>query len=317
MNFLAEQTGGHAFYNTNALEEALEKASTEGSSYYSMVYAPTNMKYDGSVRRISVHLEHGQYQLAYRRSYIADEDSSAAHKHSAYQNAASSDQAPATMDSMAAASQFGAPLSHQLVFAAHVDAYGAPVPATAEQMAALAPYSEQVAKAEHRKFVQSATPVPMRQYVIEYAVLASQMELPKSANGFYQSDLSMAALAFNKDGDTLVGTKMRLKDDIPASKIENIRKDGFQAIQTFFVPAETAAIRLVVRDEHSGRSDRWRFACRCRRVSRRAQARNDCDLSTSPVPASNTGTKCHSRVKDVVRQSVELPDESMARTCKR
>ena len=252
MNFLAEQTGGHAFYNTNALEEALEKASTEGSSYYSMVYAPTNMKYDGSVRRISVHLEHGQYQLAYRRSYIADEDSSAAHKHSAYQNAASSDQAPATMDSMAAASQFGAPLSHQLVFAAHVDAYGAPVPATAEQMAALAPYSEQVAKAEHRKFVQSATPVPMRQYVIEYAVLASQMELPKSANGFYQSDLSMAALAFNKDGDTLVGTKMRLKDDIPASKIENIRKDGFQAIQTFFVPAETAAIRLVVRDEHSG-----------------------------------------------------------------
>jgi hypothetical protein len=92
----------------------------------------------------------------------------------------------------------------------------------------------------------------MRQYVIEYAVLASQMELPKSANGFYQSDLSMAALAFNKDGDTLVGTKMRLKDDIPASKIENIRKDGFQAIQTFFVPAETAAIRLVVRDEHSG-----------------------------------------------------------------
>ena len=32
-----------------------------------------------------------------------------------------------------------------------------------------------------------------------------------------------------------------------------IRKDGFQASQTLSVPVATAVIRLVIRDEHSGR----------------------------------------------------------------
>jgi len=254
MDMLGEQTGGKAFYSTNALEGALETAADEGSSYYSLVYAPTNMKFDGSVRSISVHLGQGHYHLAYRRSYIADDIASIAHKQGAAdQNAASSDQAPVSAESIAAASQFGAPLSHQLVFAARVDAIGAPAPATAEQMAALAPYREQAAKAEHRKFVQPTTPVPMQQYAIQYGVLAKQLEMPKSANGVYHSDLSMAVLAFNKDGETLWGTKTQLKDDIPASKIGSVRDNGFEVTQTFLVPVETSVIRLVVRDEHSER----------------------------------------------------------------
>lgn len=254
MDLLGEQTGGRAIYNTNGLEQALETASAEGSSYYSLVYAPTNAKFDGSVRRIAVHLGHAQYHLAYRRSYIADDIASIAPKQSAAdQDSASPDQTPDSFDSTAADSQFGAPPSHQLVFAAHVDAIGAPAPATAEQLAALLPYRQQAAKVAHRKFVAPTTPVPMQQYTIGYALLASQLDIPKSANGVYHSDLSMAALAFNEDGETLWGTKTRLKDDIPASKIGSIRENGFQAIQTILVPVETAVIRLVVSDEHSGR----------------------------------------------------------------
>lgn len=245
MDAISEQTGGRAFYSTDALEQALEKASDEGSSYYSMVYAPTNPKYDGSLRRISVHLTQGHYHLAYRRSYYAADVTSDEKQ-----------QAPADDEkgeSMAAASQFGVPLSHELVFAAYMDAIGEPAPATAEQMAALAPYQEQAAKAEHRKFVPPTAPVSMQQYGIVYSLQAAQLEIPKSANGVYHSDLSIAALAFNEDGVTLWGTRTRLKDDIPASKIGKIRKDGFTPIQTLFVPVETAAILLVVRDEHSGR----------------------------------------------------------------
>jgi VWFA-related protein len=246
MNLIGEQTGGRAFYNTNGLKEAFETAADEGSSYYSLVYAPTNMKFDGSLRRISVHLGHGHYNLAYRRSYFAgDRD--------AGDRQAAADEEKAPVESLATASQFAAPLSHQLVFAAHVDALGAPAPATAAQMTALAPYQEQAAKAEHRKFDPPATPVSMQQYVIQYGLLAKQLDLPRSANGDYHSDLSMAALAFNEDGGTLWGTETRLKDDIPPAKIDNIRKDGFQVAQTFFVPVDTAVLRFVVRDEHSGR----------------------------------------------------------------
>jgi hypothetical protein len=93
----------------------------------------------------------------------------------------------------------------------------------------------------------------MQQYEIQYGILAKQLVLPKSTNGVYHSDLSMAALAFNEDGATLWGTKSQLKDDIPPARIGNIRETGFQAAQTFFVPVDTAVLRFVVRDEHSGR----------------------------------------------------------------
>ena len=254
MDMVGEQTGGQVFYNTSGLKEALETAADEGSSYYSLVYAPTNSKYDGSVRHISVHLAQGHYNLAYRRSYVAADFASIAHGQSAAdQSAASPDQTPVSTESTTAAAQFGAPPSYQLIFAAHMDAIGAPAPATAEQTAMLVPYEQQAAKAAHKKFVPQATPVPMQQYAIAYGVPVGQLDLPRSANGVYHSDLSMAVLAFNEDGETLWGTKTELKDDIPASKIEKIRKDGFQAIQTFFVPVETAVIRFVVCDEHSER----------------------------------------------------------------
>ncbi len=254
MDTIGEQTGGRAFYNTNGLKEALETAADDGSSYYSFLYAPTNAKYDGSVRHIKVQVGHGQYHLAYRRNYIADDvDSIAQSQGAADQSGAFPDPTPASAKLIETAAQFGSPLSHQLVFAAHVDAIGEPAPATAEQMAALAPYRKQAAKVAHREFVPLTTPVPMQQYAVTYGVLASQLELPKSANRVYHSDLSIAALAYNEDGETLWGTKARLKEAIPASKIGNIREDGDQALQTFYVPVETAVIRLVVCDEQSGR----------------------------------------------------------------
>jgi hypothetical protein len=255
MDLLAEQTGGRAFYNTNGLEKALETAADDGNSYYSIVYAPTNTKFDGSVRRIAVHLEHGHYHLAYRRSYFADDLSSETPKQIAEKmESASPDKASVSGNLMAPDLQLGAPPSHQLVFAAHIDAIGAPAPATPEQMAALAPYREQAAKAKHIKIVQPAAPVAMQQYVIQYGLPASQLEFPKSANGLYHSDLSIATLAFNKDGETLWGAATRLKDDIPPAKYSGIRENGYRAAQTFFIPVDTAVIRLVVRDEHNGQN---------------------------------------------------------------
>ena len=253
MDLIGGQTGGHAFYNTNQLKGALETAADEGSSYYSLVYAPTNGKYDGSVRRIAIQLEHGHYQLAYRKSYIADDDVSIAHKQAANQDGSSPYQPAASDDSMEESAQFGAPPAHQLIFAARLDAVGEPAPATAEQMAALAPYRERAAAVTHRKLLQPKTPDLMQQYAVIYAAPASQLNIPRSADGVSRSDISIAALAFDEDGETLWGTKTELKDEIPASKIDQIRRDGFQAKQTLLVPVQTAVIRLVVRDEQSGK----------------------------------------------------------------
>ena len=247
MDSIGEETGGRAFYNTNGLEQALEKASLDGRSYYSLVYAPTNNKFDGSERRISISLEHNHYHLAYRRSYFADDLSSGAKA----QDKAEGENTSAK--SMAAAAQFGAPTSHQLTFAAQVDAIGVPAPATAMQMAALDPYLEQAAKAAHRKFVKPQSPIPMQQYAIQYAVLASQLDLDLSENGVYRPQIALAALAFNAEGETLWGFNTRIEDAIPAAEIRKVLQNGYRAVQIFLVPADAAMIRLVARDDRSGR----------------------------------------------------------------
>jgi len=69
---LAEDTGGHAYFNTNGLAEAAADAINFGSNFYTLAYAPTNKATDGYYRRISVQVNGKKYRLSYRRGYYAD-----------------------------------------------------------------------------------------------------------------------------------------------------------------------------------------------------------------------------------------------------
>jgi len=248
MDLLAEQTGGRAFYNTNALEQALEMAAADGSSYYSLLYAPTNPKYDGSIRHIKVVLAKSGYRVAYRRTYFAD---ALDVKRSGMKPVQESDP---EVEALPSDENFGAPLTHELIFAAHVETVGGPAAATEQQLAALQPYREAMAKAEHRKHPPRTAPPAMQRYAIVYAVLAKLLDMPVSADGAYHSDLSFALIPYDEDGGALWGTKTKLQDSIPQSRIAQIRSDGFRAAQSFFVPVDTAVLRLAVRDGHSGKS---------------------------------------------------------------
>lgn len=73
MEQLAASTGGKAFYNTNDLNGAMEKAIDDGANYYTIGYSPADKTMDGSFRRIDVKVTHGKYKLAYRHGYNAEE----------------------------------------------------------------------------------------------------------------------------------------------------------------------------------------------------------------------------------------------------
>src|SRR6202012_1507950 len=75
MGELARQTGGQAYYNTNATGQALASAIADGSSYYTLGYVPSDTKYNGKYRRIEVHVEGPHDELEYRREYFADDPS--------------------------------------------------------------------------------------------------------------------------------------------------------------------------------------------------------------------------------------------------
>ena len=93
----------------------------------------------------------------------------------------------------------------------------------------------------------------MQQYAIQYAVLASQLDLHQSENGVYRPHVALTALAFNAEGETLSGFNTRIEDAIPAAEFGNILQNGYRAVQVLLVPVDTAVIRLVVYDENSGR----------------------------------------------------------------
>ena len=72
MELLARDTGGHAFYNANGLSEAMAQAVEEGSNFYTLAYAPANTHRDGKYRKVEVQVVEGNFKLAYRRGYYAE-----------------------------------------------------------------------------------------------------------------------------------------------------------------------------------------------------------------------------------------------------
>jgi VWFA-related protein len=73
MKQLAASTGGKAFYNTNDLDAAMQKAIEDGAYYYTIGYSPTDKTMDGSFRRIDLKVTRGKYKLAYQSGYNAEE----------------------------------------------------------------------------------------------------------------------------------------------------------------------------------------------------------------------------------------------------
>ena len=76
MNTLALETGGEAIFGRNDLANAMLQSVEDSASYYTVAYRPSNGKWDGRFRKISVEAKPGA-SLIYRRGYFATPDESA------------------------------------------------------------------------------------------------------------------------------------------------------------------------------------------------------------------------------------------------
>jgi VWFA-related protein len=68
---VARETGGRAFYGTNDLKNAMSRSVEQGSSYYTLAYAPSNRDWTGKYRKIEVKAALPGTDLIYRRGYYA------------------------------------------------------------------------------------------------------------------------------------------------------------------------------------------------------------------------------------------------------
>jgi VWFA-related protein len=234
---IAAATGGRAFVNTNGIAAAASQAVNDGAQYYTLVYAPSNLKFDGGLRSIHVTLDKPGYTLSYRSAYYAVDPASVA---------------PDSVedDSLAAAMVHGAPETQGLVFKAQIDPDGAPAEA--------APDSPLAMKAAVNGGKAAKLPAHLsgmvQAFTIRLAILAQQLELDAMPDGIRHAALEIAVCAYAADGRKLGGTNERLEASLPPAVYQQALDNGMFHTLHVELPVEAASLRLAILDAGSHRT---------------------------------------------------------------
>lgn len=68
---VAKETGGRAFVNTNALGDSIQRSISDGTSYYTVAFAPPKTDDKPAYHAIEVKLNRPDIKLSYRRGYYS------------------------------------------------------------------------------------------------------------------------------------------------------------------------------------------------------------------------------------------------------
>lgn len=199
MEELANDTGGKAFFNTNDLNAATRKAIADGAHYYTIAYAPTNKKMDGTYRQIDVKVTEGKYRIAYRHGYNADDATSLV-------------TTGTQVNPLHLLMTRGMPNATQLLYAARV------VPAN-PQPAANTPIAGKNSKLTG----------PTTRYSIDFMIRWTDVKLDNAPDGSHTGKLQIEMLAYDRSGNAINWTG--------GTQAMNIKPDIFAAIQKSGVPA--------------------------------------------------------------------------------
>ena len=199
MDAMANDTGGHAFYNTNGLADAVAKALDAGANYYTLTYNPTDHKWNGAYRNIHVELTGSAaaqgLKLAYRHGYYADDpqkppkrsDLATKATPTAPTTAALADHAVEAY-SRAAISR-GAPAPADILFKVRV------VPLTGKNDDTLAPGNNANPDGKMK--------APYRTFAVDYVALPADFSLMPQSDGRHTGTIGFSVFVYDADGNLL------------------------------------------------------------------------------------------------------------------
>jgi VWFA-related protein len=247
MDDIADNTGGHAFYNTNGLTQAMQEARDQGSVYYTLTYSPSNGNFNGAMRHIRVQLDKTGYQLSYRRNYFADATNPAGNIGVLAANAV----APAApVDPLTNSMRHGAPISTELFFLSSVLPVGEVADANPKELAQLS----QFAASPKKNAATQASVIKVQHYEIDYSILGRMLDMPPINNGKFGLSLEFAAAAFNGDGLLLNGLSVQVKQPLSAAEHDSIKVNGYRTKLNIALPLDARWMRIAVRDAASGQT---------------------------------------------------------------
>jgi VWFA-related protein len=224
METVAEETGGRAFYSTNALSEAVKDAVGNGSHYYTLSYSPANDKNDGKFRRIQVNLPDSSYKLSYRRGYFADMPG---YKPSSQQGAD---------DPLVPLIGLGMPDFDQILFKVQV-----------------VPKNPQPSANAKRAGNNTKLKAPFIRYDVNFAVALTDIAVNSDADGTRSGRIEIMLVAFSPSGDVLNFVKKHSDLKMDASVYEATRQVGMQVHEEIDIPAGETNLRVGIYDVNSGK----------------------------------------------------------------
>lgn len=224
MKQVAADTGGEAFFNTNAIGKAVEAALADGENYYTLGYAPPPAKNDGTFHTIKVEVAQRKYDLAYRRGYFATSPAEAG-------------QEAAVPNPITEAMEPGVPPLSQIIFETQV------LPAGDPEL-----HGVQPAPGPAGKPGEPLRP-PVTRYFVNYSIDPDQLVLKGLPDGKQQVNLEVVQAVYTPQGKRLnftdVGLDVRLPGKSPTGAV--------RVRQQIDVPGEPVHLQLGVRDASSGK----------------------------------------------------------------
>ena len=230
MEQFAKDTGGQAFFNTNAIDKAIGAATEQGLNYYSISYSPTNKNYNGKFRKIRVELARKGYHLHYRQGYYADEAGGAITAGGTFAGLG------------AAAMQHGSPLAHQIHFAVRVIPIG-------NKTRMLASGAKPAGKKAKNQSASSPFEVEVQRYAIDYAVDRSDVRFVAQSNQTVRMALGVDVASYSDDGRRLNSISGLWSKDLNTTELRDASIGGLRMHEEVDVPTPAASLRLGVEDQ--------------------------------------------------------------------
>lgn len=220
MDQLAKETGGQAFYNANALGDAMQRSIRNGEHYYSITYSPTNSTMDGKYRHIQVKLTNAKGNLSYRRGYFADD----------LATTLSANQKP-DADPLMALMGRNLPNYSQILFKILVK-----------------PAEPQPAPDAPRAGSNTDFKGPFTRYAIDFAVSPDDLRLGTTSDGFRHGNIEVMLVAYDTEGKPLNLVVNRSEIRIPVKDYGGVQRQGLQIHKEIDVPAGQAFLRTGIYD---------------------------------------------------------------------
>jgi VWFA-related protein len=239
MTQMAVATGGKAFFNTNGLKEAVEKAVEAGSNYYTLTYSPGNTDWHGEYRKIKVDLARQGVTLSYRRGYYADDPNAPVHHG---EPVASAHDHP-KFDPMSVAMVHGGPATAEIPFLVKIR------PVSAGTEATLAKDNKD----------DGLTNGPYRRFRVNFGLRPGDLSCPDIAGGGRHCEIEFVTYVYAADGKVVNTRFDGIKVDIPANRLLATYKAGMQLHQDVSVPVRGEyTLRVGVHDmiaDHVGATE--------------------------------------------------------------